>query len=171
MARYVLEISKISGDQKPLICLTYVASLVVLPIPWLRSGRGSLPVQVSGGHKIQNPILHLYGATGFRGGYGPFCILFPSHACPGTASVCFIRGYSRFPTRQEIRFRASPQIGQGQGFKEDKLRKCSAEGYSYTPEEGKSRLKRSVLRRACCRYGGRIKVGFFVQGGKLRLIS
>gem|GEM_PF-5774866 len=84
---YVLETSQISGDPKPGICLTYVVSLVMLPIPWLRSGRSSLPAQFSGGHKIQNPVLRLYGATGFRGGYGPFCILFPSRACIGTALI------------------------------------------------------------------------------------
>jgi len=150
---YVLETSQISGDPKPGICLTYIAGMVMLPIPWLHSGRGSLPAQVSGGHKIQNPVLHLYGATGFRGGYGPFCILFPSRACPGTDLI---------ELSGAIRFRASPQIDQGQGSKEEKLRKCSAEGYSYTPKEGKSRLKRQVLRRACWRYGGRIRVGFFV---------
>jgi len=69
---YVLETSQISGDPKPGICLTYVVSLVVLSIPWLRSWRGSLPAQFSGGHKIQNPVLHLCGATGFRGVYGRF---------------------------------------------------------------------------------------------------
>jgi len=60
-----LETSKILAQLKRDI--TYVVSLVMLPIPWLCFGRGSLPVQVSGGRQMQNPILHLYGATGFSG--------------------------------------------------------------------------------------------------------
>ena len=31
----------------------------------------------SQGHKIQNPVLHLFGITGFSGNHGPFQILFP----------------------------------------------------------------------------------------------
>jgi len=81
---YDLDISKSEHHQKAVlsaiaaimrdigICLTSVMRLVMLPIPWVRSGRGSLPVQVSGGRQMQNPVLHLYGATGFSGCYGRY---------------------------------------------------------------------------------------------------
>jgi len=44
-----------------------------------RSIRGSLidlPLTTKLGHKIQNPVLHLFRVTGFLGDRGPFQILF-----------------------------------------------------------------------------------------------
>ena len=60
-----------------------------------------------------------------------------------------------------IRNRASPQIGPGQGFKEDRLRKCSAEDTAYAPLAHKSRQTGLRLKDAVC---GRFGVGLlFMQ--------
>jgi hypothetical protein len=56
---------------------------------------------------------------------------------------------------------ASLQIGPGQGFKEDRLRKCSAEDTAYAPLAHKSRQTGLRLKDAVC---GRFGVGLlFMQ--------
>jgi hypothetical protein len=122
----------------------HVTSLVMLPIPWLRSGRGSLPVQVSGGRKIQNAVLHPRGMTGFSGW---LWTIFASSFPLGSALVRLrsdLSGAMHDSRHGGVRSRLSLQIGPGQGFEEDKLCKCSVDGHLYTFKEGKSRRNKAV---------------------------
>jgi len=87
--------------------------------------------------KYKTPFSICTEQRGFRA-YRLYCILFPLRACLGTALIR--SGWAVNNSRRNaIRNRASPQIGPGQGFREEKQRTCCAEKTEYTSLPQKSR--------------------------------